>query len=124
MPTVLIILVLIAICGYSLYSYLHKLRHGGGCCGEHDAAPKKVKVQDRNRANYPYSVRLRVDGMTCSNCVRRVENALNSLPGTWATVSLENHQAAVLLKQPPEADALRQAVRDAGYLVLSVEENA
>lgn len=121
MANVIIILVLLLLCGYGAYSYFHKLRHGGGCCGEHEAAPKKVKVEDRNKAHYPYTVLIRVDGMTCGNCARRVENALNSLPGTWAEVDLGARQATVLLKEPPQEDALDQAVRDAGYLPLSIQ---
>lgn len=122
MATVVIVVILVLICGYACYSYLHKLRHGGGCCGEHDAAPKKVKVADRDKSHYPYAAVIRVDGMTCGNCARRVENALNLLPGVWATVNLEAQNATVLLKQPPQAEQLRQAVRDAGYLALSVEQ--
>lgn len=121
MINIIIPAILVVILVFSVYSYLHKLRHGGGCCGEHDAAPKKVKVEDRNKQNYPYTVVLKVDGMTCANCARRVENALNSLPGTWATVDLGARQATVLLKAQPDPDALRQAVRDAGYLVLAVQ---
>lgn len=120
MANIIIIALLAALCGYGAYSYVHKLRHGGGCCGEHEAAPKKVKVADRDRRHYPYRATIRVDGMTCANCAVRVENALNSLPGVWAEVDLGARQATVLLKAPPQPDALDQAVRDAGYLPLSV----
>ncbi len=122
MANLIIIAVLAALCGYGAYSYVHKLRHGGGCCGEHEAAPKRVRVEDRDRRHYPYTVLIRVDGMTCGNCARRVENALNRLPGTWAEVDLGERQARVLLKEPPQKDVLDQAVRDAGYLPLSVTE--
>lgn len=122
MANLIIIAVLAALCGYGVYSYVHKLRHGGGCCGEHEAAPKRVRVEDRDRRHYPYTVLIRVDGMTCGNCARRVENALNRLPGTWAEVDLGERQARVLLKEPPQKDVLDQAVRDAGYLPLSVTE--
>lgn len=124
MATVIVVVLLVLICAYAVYSYLHKLSRGGGCCGERDAAPKKVKVEDRDKSHYPHTVVIRVDGMTCGNCARRVENALNVLPGTWATVSLEAKNATVLLKEPPQEDILRQAVRDAGYLALSVEQTA
>lgn len=122
MSTVIVVLLLAAACGYGLYSYLHKLRHGGGCCGEHEAAPKKVKVQDKDKSHYPHTVVMRVDGMTCANCARRVENALNLLPGTWATVNLDEKNVTIRLKEPPRPDALRQAVRDAGYLPLSLQQ--
>ena len=52
----------------------------------------------------------------------RVENALNRLDGVWAEVDLGAHRATVRTKQRPDEAALRQAVRGAGYLVLSVEQ--
>ena len=64
-----------------------------------------------------------IDGMTCSNCVRRVENALNQLDGVWAQVDLSSRKAAVRMKQPLPEDTLRDAVRAAGYIVLSVQNN-
>ena len=85
--------------------------------------PKRVKAADRNKSHYPHRAVLRIDGMTCENCARRVENALNTLPGTWATADLAAGRATVLLKQPPETETLRQAVRQAGYLLLRVEES-
>lgn len=122
MSTVIIVLVLVVVCIYAGYSYIHKLRHGGDCCGEHETAEKKVRVEDRDKTHYPYSATLRIDGMTCGNCARRVENALNRLPGVWATVELGDKTATLRLKQPADGDALRQAVREAGYTVLEVVE--
>ena len=66
-------------------------------------------------------VTLTIDGMTCSNCSRRVENALNSLDGVWAKVDLGERKADVRLKQAPDNDALRHAVQDVGYTVLSIQ---
>ena len=121
MGTIFIIAIILAICVYAIYSYGRKLRRGGGCCGAHDPAEKKIKVADRDQSHYPYSVTLSIDGMTCSNCSRRVENALNKLDGVWATVDLGNGKANVRLKNQPDEAALRQAVRQAGYLVLAVQ---
>ena len=121
MSTAIIICVLALICGYSIWAYVKKLRYGGGCCGEHDAPEKKVAVTDKDKANYPYTVVLSIDGMTCSNCVRRVENALNRLDGVWAQVDLEKRQATVRMKQQLTEDQLRQTVRQIGYTVLSMQ---
>ena len=123
MANVILVAVIVLICAHGVYSYIHKLRCGGGCCGARDAAPKRVKAADRNKRHYPHRAVLRIDGMTCENCARRVENALNTLPGTWATADLAAGRATVLLKQPPETETLRQAVRQAGYLLLRVEES-
>ena len=56
--------------------------------------------------------------MTCGNCARRVENALNALDGTWAEVDLGEKKAKVLLKNKPDINAMAKAVADEGYTVL------
>ena len=82
MANVIIVLILVAAVGYGIYSFIHHLRHGGGCCGEHDAPAKKVRAADTNRSHYSHRLVMGVDGMTCQNCQRHVENALNTLPDT------------------------------------------
>lgn len=121
MSTYIILGVIILLCVYGGYSYFKKLRQGGGCCGEREAAEKKVKVADRDKSHYPYAVTLKVDGMTCSNCTRRVENALNRLDGVWAAADLGKGTALVRMKQPLDEKVLRDAVRGSGYTVFGVE---
>ena len=84
---------------------------------------RRGRVADRDKTHYPYETVLTIDGMTCSNCVRRVENVLNQLDGVWAQVDLSSRKAAVRMKQPLPEDTLRDAVRAAGYIVLSVQNN-
>jgi copper chaperone CopZ len=121
MGTAMVLLVLLVICIFAVRSYMKKLSHGGGCCGEHEAMEKKVKVGDRDKSHYPYTVVLKIDGMTCGNCTRRVENALNRMDGTWAEVDLGEQRATVRTKQPANLEQLRQVVQEAGYLVLSAK---
>ena len=121
MATIIITALIILAAVYGGYSYYKKLRFGGGCCGEREAAEKKVKVADKDKSHYPYTAFLKIDGMTCSNCVRRVENALNRLDGVWATIQLEQDTALVRMKQPLDDQILRSAVREQGYIVLSIE---
>jgi Cu+-exporting ATPase len=61
---------------------------------------------------------LAIGGMTCASCVRRVERALNKVPGVLgASVSLPTERAAVTLDPaaPPALDDLVAAVAKAGY---------
>ena len=118
MANVIIVLLLLAVVCYGIYSFVHHLRHGGGCCGEHEAPAKKIKAADANKSHYPHRLIMGVDGMTCQNCQRHVENALNVLPGTWAAVDLAARSVTVLTKDEADEDAIRQAIRDAGYLPL------
>lgn len=82
-----------------------------------------MRVADRDRSHYPHRLVLGVDGMTCQNCQRRVENALNAMPGTWAAADLAAQQVSILTKETPDEAAIRQAIRDAGYLPLRTTVN-
>ena len=110
---------LIAVIAAAAFFSLRRFRRGGGCCGEHETV-KGQRAKDTNPRRYPYRATLSIGGMTCANCARRVENALNSLEGTMAKVSLENEKARVYLKEPPGEEVLRRAVSEAGYVVLEV----
>ena len=112
----IVIVALIVVFGTA--NYIKKLKKGGDCCPEHEEGTKSIKVKDRDKSHYPYEAKLAIDGMSCENCVRNVENALNAQDGTWASVSLEDNMATVLLKDKPDIEKLSKAVSDAGYLVL------
>ena len=118
MANVIIVLILVVAVVYGIYNYVHHLNHGGGCCGEHDAPARKVKAADTNQSHYLHRLVMGVDGMTCQNCQRHVENALNVMPGTWAAVDLAAQNVTILTKDEADEDAIRQAIRDAGYLPL------
>ncbi|MBC8096659.1 MAG: cation-translocating P-type ATPase, partial [Akkermansiaceae bacterium] len=67
---------------------------------------------------------LSVTGMDCSNCVRHVTEAIQSVPGVHsAMVSLENKQASVRWnpRVTPDSAAVAQAIRDAGYSATVLE---
>ena len=71
---------------------------------------------------YKRQLVLGVDGMTCQNCQRHVENALNTLPDTLAEVNLSAQNVTIWTKADADEDALRKAIRDAGYLPLRTTE--
>ena len=112
------LLPLAALLGWAVWFTARKAKKGGGCCGDREETVCKTSVKDRSRAHYPYAVQLEIGGMTCENCARRVENALNALPGTWASVSMDGRKARIRLKQPADMALLREAVRQAGYVAL------
>ena len=120
--TVWIVLLLAALLVFAVMRTRRKLKQGGGCCGEHEAAETKAVVSDRRKAHYPYEAVLDIGGMTCENCARKVENALNAQDGVWASVSISTHQAKLRLQSPPDEEKLREAVRRAGYVVLRCEK--
>jgi copper chaperone len=59
-----------------------------------------------------------VDGMTCGHCVNAVQTEVGKLDGvTGVAVDLASGQVTIVADQAPDADALREAVEDAGYEV-------
>lgn len=65
---------------------------------------------------------IKIDGMTCSHCQSHVEKALSALTGvTGVNVSLENNCATVECGSELSDSALNDAVYDAGFDVVSIE---
>ena len=122
MANVIIVLILVVAVVYGIYNYVHHLNHGGGCCGEHDDPARKVKAADTNKSHYLHRLVMGVDGMTCQNCQRHVENALNAMTDTLAEADLSAQKVTVWTKADADEDAIRQAIRDAGYLPLRTTE--
>jgi len=74
----------------------------------------------------PARTELRLAGLTCNNCVRRVTEAIQSAPGvSRAAVTLESGRASVhwAAQAPANVAAVLQAVKGAGYEA-QVLENA
>ena len=59
-----------------------------------------------------------IEGMMCAHCQAHVEKALNALPGVTATVDLAAKTATVTGQA--EDSALKAAVEEAGYQVVSI----
>ena len=120
MGTTIVIFVLAIIVVCAIFSIRKRIKYGSSCCGTRDAAPKKIKVNDKNKSHYPYTYTLTVDGMHCSNCARRVENALNAKEGVWASVKLENNTVLVRSKNQLEWAELSKTISDAGYTLIEL----
>ena len=59
-----------------------------------------------------------IEGMMCQNCRAHVDKALNAIPGASATVDLDSKTAVVT--GDVTDDAIRAAVEEAGYQVVSI----
>ena len=119
--TAVICVILAVICIFSVKKYRKKLT--SGCCGAGgEGTVKKRRVSDRNKAHYPYTKILKIDGMSCGNCANRVENALNALDGVWASVDLGSQEALVRMKQPMDPELLKNSVRKHGYTVIRITD--
>src|SRR3989338_5368895 len=70
-----------------------------------------------NNAKPESPLELNITGMSCASCVGRVEKALLAVPGvSSANVNLARARATLEFgSNPPDAQALVKAVKDAGY---------
>ena len=64
---------------------------------------------------------MKIEGMMCTHCSSRVEKALNAIDGVSATVDLEGKTATVHAEPQVDDAALKAAVEDAGYTVVSID---
>lgn len=63
-----------------------------------------------------------ITGMTCGHCQKRVEDALNKLPGLEASVNLKKEEATITVKGEWNEKLIRDAVSEAGYEVVSIKD--
>ncbi len=65
-----------------------------------------------------------VVGMTCGHCVASVKEEVTALPGVAdVQVELESGQLTVTGDAASDADAVRRAVEDAGYLLMPDDDS-
>lgn len=124
LSTAILVLLLLAVAFLAIRSYVKRLSRG--CCGSGNGEKlKKVPVQDRDKSHYPYLLCFTVDGMVCGNCARRVENALNSMEGVWASADVSGKSVTIRMKTLIPEQTLRDAVNQiGGYTVLNVTDSA
>ncbi len=124
--TILILAVIAVVAFITVRNYRKQLKEG--CCGAggDDGPGEKVEPKDTNQDNYPYIADVKIEGMHCDNCVRKVENAVNRIDGAWADVDLASNSAKVLVKDPKLETQIKMAIANNGFLVtgFSVAEKA
>lgn len=91
-----------------------KRAKGESCCSG-GATEVKIGPADKNRKNYRYVASCGIGGMKCKNCAARIQNALNSLDGTFAKVDFKKKRAEILLKSENAEEIVRKAVSGLGY---------
>lgn len=123
------VVIIVAVAAIAVYAVRHLVRVGKGkdsCCSGSGGGAREMKktrhveVADTDPAHYPFTSEVRVRDMVCEGCVENVQNALNALPGTWATVDLESRTATVRTKAEPDVAQLERAIEGAGYSVMRV----
>ena len=119
--TLIVAILLVIVIGVAIFSTIRRINYGSSCCGEKDPMPAKIKVKDKNKSHYPYTYLIKVDGMHCSGCVRKLENAFHKEDGLWATVSLEKKEVLLRSKKELENRDMGRIVSSVGFTMLSTE---
>jgi len=99
-----------------------KIRFGSSCCGEKEATVERIRAKDADPSHYPYHYSLKVEGMTCGNCARRVENAFHQTGEALAHVDLGAKQVKLSYKRCVNRQELAKIVDAAGYTLMEFEE--
>lgn len=119
---VLVVLVLAVIVFFAMRSSMKHMRGEGDCCGGGgDVIPRPRKHKKQRLQQVVAVKKLTIAGMTCVRCQANVENALNSVDQVNATVNLLQEEAIVKLGTDVADDVLRNAVEEAGYKVVAIE---
>ena len=119
----LIIIVGIILIAYAVYGTVQKARgkSKSSCCGSAESVIPRP-VDDTDESHYPYKYFVSVDGMMCSNCAARVENAINKSGDNWAHVNLGRKRAEVLSKTEKTEDDFTKALKGTDYKVTGFEQ--
>ena len=90
----------------------------------HAKTPESTQANDKDKTKEDTTMTTRtmkIEGMMCTHCSSRVEKALNAIDGVSATVDLESKTATVHAEPQVDDAALKAAVEDAGYTVVSID---
>ena len=116
MGTFIVAAILVIAILFALQGSLKHMKGEGGCCG----GGSVPKIKKQRLGSVSQTRRMKIEGMECENCRRKVENALNSLPQVNASVSLKNQEAVVKLGEAVPDEILKSTVEESGYRVISI----
>ena len=84
-------------------------------------SPGGKKISNEKGKEKTMEKTIKINGMSCSHCTGRVQDALNRIDGVKAQVSLDDGGKAVVeISGAVSDDTLKKTVTDAGYEVVSI----
>ena len=117
--TIVIVVILAVILFFAVKNSIPHFRGEGGCCG---GSGKEKLIKPAKLERIIATKVIKIEGMRCENCNRRVQNALNQLDGVNAKVYGDRAEAVVKLGRDIEDIELERAVSGLGYRVISIEK--
>ena len=115
----IVIILLVAIILLAAKSSIAHFKGEGACCG---GGGKQKLVRPQRLKNIVAVKKVHIEGMMCDHCAARVHNALNSLEGVNAKVSLSKKTAIVKSDRELEEEKIKEVIADLGYAVTVMEE--
>ena len=115
--TIVIVVILAVILFFAVKNSIPHFRGEGGCCG---GSGKEKLIKPAKLERIIATKVIKIEGMRCENCNRRVQNALNQLDGVNAKVYGDRAEAVVKLGRDIEDIELEKAVTGLGYRVISI----
>ena len=83
---------------------------------------KEITAETAEQGDIAMKKTLTIEGMMCMHCVKHVTDALNAVEGVEKTdVNLKKKRAVVTLNAEVADDALKAAVKEAGYEVTEIK---
>ena len=110
--TIIIVIGVIVMTVFATKRYISRL--GKGCCG---GTGDQIKVRDKNINHYPFHIVCEVEGMHCSNCAKRIENAFNSRGDTYCKANRKTGEVSIYLKEDLEDRKIISIIATNGYTV-------
>lgn len=120
MANVIVLLVVAALLGVALRGSIKHLKGDSPCCGGGGGTldiDMKEKALERPVLGKKV---LKISGMHCEHCQKAVMDAINQIEGASAKVNLAQNEAVVSYDREIDEDALKKAVKEAGYRVVEV----
>ncbi len=121
MADIIILIIVALILVLAVRSSIGHFSGKGDCCGGSSGLIDQTKPEKKKLDGPVLGTRiLKISGMHCDNCARRVTEAIDRIDGAAAKVNLKKETAVVSYDRELDDEALRAAVEGAGYQVVSI----
>ena len=115
-------ILLIVLIALLVFMMSRKMTRGSSCCGTKEPPVKSIKASDKDKSHYPHHYELKVEGMVCINCARRVENAFISQGDMIAKADAMTGEVRLMSKRELSRQEAAQIVSDAGYTLMDIKQ--
>lgn len=113
--TIIAIIIFAAVFAVCIYSFVRRFSGKKSCCGT--PLPKQ---ESKKLASPIGKLTVKIEGMRCESCRRRVTAAINAIDGAAAKVSLEKREAVVSFERQIDEKELIAAIENAGFEVKKI----